>query len=99
LRGMLQRGRGSVINMSSQAAKRGWPENTHYSASKAGVLGFTLALAAEVAPAVRVNAVCPGMVVSPMMQDNVRATSEHKGMSYAADPGLSRPWSAWRGRR
>jgi NAD(P)-dependent dehydrogenase (short-subunit alcohol dehydrogenase family) len=84
LRGMLERGRGSVINMSSQAAKRGWPENTHYSASKAGILGFTLALAAEVAPAVRVNAVCPGMVMSGMMENNIRATSEHKGISYDA---------------
>jgi NAD(P)-dependent dehydrogenase (short-subunit alcohol dehydrogenase family) len=54
LPGMLERGRGNVISVSSQAAKRGWPENIHYSASKAGVLGFTLALAAEVAPAVPV---------------------------------------------
>jgi NAD(P)-dependent dehydrogenase (short-subunit alcohol dehydrogenase family) len=82
LRGMLQRGRGNVVNVSSQAAKRGWPENTHYSASKAGVLGFTLALAAEVAPTVRVNAVCPGMVMSGMMRGNIRATSEHKHISY-----------------
>jgi 3-oxoacyl-[acyl-carrier protein] reductase len=84
LRGMIEQGRGNVINIASQAAKRGWPENTHYSASKAGVLGFTLALAAEVAPEVRVNAVCPGMVFTGMMQNNIRVTSERKAISYDA---------------
>ena len=42
---------------------------SHYSASTAGVLGFTVYLAAEVAPAVRVNAICPGMVMTGMMQN------------------------------
>jgi NAD(P)-dependent dehydrogenase (short-subunit alcohol dehydrogenase family) len=84
LRGMIEQGRGNVINIASQAAKRGWPENTHYSASKVGVLGFTLALAAEVAPEVRVNAVCPGMVFTGMMQNNIRVTSERKAISYDA---------------
>jgi NAD(P)-dependent dehydrogenase (short-subunit alcohol dehydrogenase family) len=82
LRGMLERGHGVVINISSQAGKRGFPNIAHYSASKAGVLGFTAALAAEVAPAVRVNAICPGMVLTGMMQDNIRQTSEQKGISY-----------------
>jgi NAD(P)-dependent dehydrogenase (short-subunit alcohol dehydrogenase family) len=80
--GMLDRGRGSVINIASQAAKRGFPGISHYSASKAGVIGFTMALAAEVAPAVRVNAICPGMVLTKMMHDNIRTTSEKKGISY-----------------
>jgi NAD(P)-dependent dehydrogenase (short-subunit alcohol dehydrogenase family) len=82
LRGMLERGAGVVINISSQAGKRGFPDITHYSASKAGVLGFTVSLAAEVAPAVRVNAICPGMVLTGMMQNNIRQTSKQKGISY-----------------
>jgi NAD(P)-dependent dehydrogenase (short-subunit alcohol dehydrogenase family) len=81
LRGMLERGDGVVINISSQAGKRGFPDISHYSASKAGVLGFTRSLAAEVAPHVRVNAICPGMVLTGMMQNNIRQTSEQKGIS------------------
>jgi NAD(P)-dependent dehydrogenase (short-subunit alcohol dehydrogenase family) len=81
LRGMLERGEGVVINISSQAGKRGFPNITHYSASKAGVLGFTRSLAAEVAPKVRVNAICPGMVLTGMMQNNIRQTSERKEIS------------------
>jgi meso-butanediol dehydrogenase/(S,S)-butanediol dehydrogenase/diacetyl reductase len=81
LRRMLERGEGVVINISSQAGKRGFPDITHYSASKAGVLGFTRSLAAEVAPKVRVNAICPGMVLTGMMQNNIRQTSERKEIS------------------
>jgi 2-hydroxycyclohexanecarboxyl-CoA dehydrogenase len=82
VRGMIARGRGAVVNIASQAGKRGFPEIAHYSASKAGVLGFTVSLAAELAPAVRVNAVCPGMVLTGMMQNNIRQTSEQKSISY-----------------
>ena len=78
LRGMLEQGEGVVINISSQAGKRGFPGIAHYSASKAGVIGFTRSLAAEVAPAVRVNAVCPGMVLTPMMENNIKQTSNEK---------------------
>jgi NAD(P)-dependent dehydrogenase (short-subunit alcohol dehydrogenase family) len=78
---MLERGEGVVINISSQAGKRGFPDISHYSASKAGVLGFTRSLAAEVAPKVRVNAICPGMVLTGMMQNNIRQTSERKEIS------------------
>ena len=72
---------GVIINISSQAGKRGFPDITHYSASKAGVLGFTRSLAAEVAPEVRVNAICPGMVLTRMMRNNIRQTSEQKRIS------------------
>jgi meso-butanediol dehydrogenase / (S,S)-butanediol dehydrogenase / diacetyl reductase len=81
LRGMLEQGEGVVINISSQAGKRGFPGITHYSASKAGVIGFTRSLAAEVAPRVRVNAVCPGMVLTAMMQNNIQQTSDEKNIS------------------
>ncbi|MBT6274197.1 MAG: SDR family oxidoreductase [Chromatiales bacterium] len=53
---------GAMINMSSQAGKRGWSELSVYGATKAGVLGMNRALAVELAPRVRVNAICPGYI-------------------------------------
>jgi NAD(P)-dependent dehydrogenase (short-subunit alcohol dehydrogenase family) len=82
IRGMLDRGHGVVVNIASQAAKKGFAGISHYSASKAGVLGFTRSLAAEVAPLVRVNAVCPGMVLTPMMEANIQQTIATKGVSW-----------------
>ncbi|NOZ59460.1 MAG: SDR family oxidoreductase [Euryarchaeota archaeon] len=58
-RGMLERG-GVIVNVSSGAGKVGFPELSAYCASKFAVLGLTQALALEVAPKVRVHAVCPG---------------------------------------
>ncbi|MEQ8698021.1 MAG: SDR family oxidoreductase [Bauldia litoralis] len=52
----------SIVNMSSQAGKKGWPELTVYSASKAAVLGFSRGLAVELGPHVRVNSICPGYI-------------------------------------
>jgi NAD(P)-dependent dehydrogenase (short-subunit alcohol dehydrogenase family) len=59
---MIERGiRGRIINMSSQWGKRGGPQRAAYCASKFGLIGFTQALALELAPArITVNAVCPG---------------------------------------
>ncbi|KAA0088423.1 SDR family NAD(P)-dependent oxidoreductase [Trinickia soli] len=58
-----QSGKGSIINMSSLAGKRGGPGLVAYSASKGAVVAFTAALALELAPDnIRVNAICPGWV-------------------------------------
>jgi dihydroanticapsin dehydrogenase len=58
-----QSGKGSIINMSSLAGKRGGPGLAAYSASKGAVIAFTTALALELAPDnIRVNAICPGWV-------------------------------------
>ena len=55
-----QRG-GRIINMSSNCGKLGYPRMAAYCASKFGVIGFTQALALELAPAgITVNAICPG---------------------------------------
>ncbi len=57
---MLKRGRGKVINMASNFGQRGHPRTVPYSASKGGVIGFTKALARELAPhGILVNAVAP----------------------------------------
>ena len=71
LRQMLPEQRGNIVNVASQGGKRGMAFLTHYCASKAGVLGFSRALAAEVAPFIRVNSVCPGQIVTPMIEEEI----------------------------
>ena len=64
---MIERRWGRIINVSSAIAHNGGELQSHYAASKSGVLGFTRALAREVArEGVTVNALCPGGVDTPM---------------------------------
>jgi len=80
--GMLEIGWGRVINVASIAGKIGAPYISGYCASKHAVVGFTRAVAAEVAAkGVTVNAVCPGYVDTPM--------TEHSVANIAAKTGLS----------
>ena len=58
---------GSIVNLGSELSVLGMAMFVAYCTSKAGLLGLTKALAAELAPHVRVNAVCPGPVETPMM--------------------------------
>jgi meso-butanediol dehydrogenase/(S,S)-butanediol dehydrogenase/diacetyl reductase len=67
LPGMLDRGKGNVVNIASQAGKRGYKLFAHYCASKAAVIVFSKGVALEVAPTVRINCVCPGIVNTEMM--------------------------------
>lgn len=59
---------GCIINVASDLATMGAAGLVHYCASKAGVVGLTRGLAAELAPRIRVNAVCPGPIHTAMMQ-------------------------------
>jgi 3-oxoacyl-[acyl-carrier protein] reductase len=69
LRIMSRQNRGVIINLSSVAALMGLDAVPHYSAAKAGILGFTRAVAREVASrGIRVNAICPGFIDTPMTQ-------------------------------
>lgn len=66
----LERNGGQIINIASNAGKRGSAYNSAYCASKAAVIGLTQSLAAELAPSrVRVNAICPGNVFTSMQFD------------------------------
>jgi 2-keto-3-deoxy-L-fuconate dehydrogenase len=81
LPGMLAKGAGSIINMSSVAGPKKGPVNRAvYSASKAAVVGLTRAVAADyVAQGIRCNAICPGTVDSPSLHERLRATGDYDG--------------------
>jgi len=75
LPGMLEKGSGSIVNMSSLASSvKGVPNRFAYGASKAAVIGMTKSVAADfVTRGIRCNAICPGTVESPSLADRVAA--------------------------
>ena len=86
LPGMLARGGGSIINMSSAASSiKGVPNRFVYSASKAAVIGLTKSVAADfVAQKVRCNAICPGTVASPSLEQRIVEQAAAQGTSVEA---------------
>ena len=78
---MRRSGGGAIVNVASDLATMGVAGLAHYCAAKAGVVGLTKALALELAPDVRVNAVCPGPVDTPMLRS---------GLDAGPDPALAR---------
>lgn len=79
LPGMLAKGHGTIINMSSVASSViGVPNRFAYGASKAAVIGMTKAVAADfVAQGIRCNAICPGTVHSPSLEQRLAATGDY----------------------
>lgn len=81
---MLERGEGRIINIASQLAYIGGVSATHYTASKAGIIGFTKALAREVSyRGVLVNAIAPGAIETPLLESE---TEEWRSMKLAELP-------------
>ncbi|MBD0415398.1 SDR family oxidoreductase [Oryzicola mucosus] len=80
LPGMIERGNGAIINMSSVASSiKGVPNRFAYGTTKAAVIGLTKAVAADyVAQGIRCNAICPGTVESPSLQERLKATGDYE---------------------
>ncbi|MFW9827637.1 MAG: SDR family NAD(P)-dependent oxidoreductase [Candidatus Thorarchaeota archaeon] len=74
---------GSIITLASVAAHIGQVAHANYCSTKAGVLGYTRALALDLAPYnVRVNSVSPGATDTPMLQSDVAKQARDRGISY-----------------
>ena len=81
LPGMLARGGGAVVNMSSWTGKKGVPNHAAYAASKAAVIALTQSVAGELADrGIRVHAVCPGTIVDTRMRDEAEALNAAQGL-------------------
>lgn len=80
LPGMLAQGSGAIVNISSIASSvKGIPNRFAYGATKAGVIGLTKAVAADfVGQGIRCNAICPGTVDSPSLQQRLRDTGDYE---------------------
>ena len=83
LPGMLQKGAGSIVNISSAVSSiRGVPDRYAYGASKAAVIGLTKAVAADfIRRGIRANAICPGTIESPSLEGRIRDRSAATGKS------------------
>ena len=74
---------GRIVSIASIGGKHGAPEQAHYSASKAAIMGFTRVLAQEVGPfGITANCVCPGIIVTDMGRTNLE------------DPAVAGRWIA-----
>jgi NAD(P)-dependent dehydrogenase (short-subunit alcohol dehydrogenase family) len=67
-RRMLARSGGVILNMGSTNGLMGYHHYADYNASKAGVIELSRSMALELAPRIRVNAVCPGFIMTPMQE-------------------------------
>ena len=83
LPGMLKKGKGSIINVASGASSvRGIPFRYVYGTTKAAVIGLTKAVAADfIRKGIRANAICPGTIVSPSLDDRISTLAKRTGAS------------------
>ena len=80
---MIEEGWGRIVNISSSSAHGGQPLMTHYVASKAGVIGFTKALALELGPqGITVNTIPPGFIDTPMLRKSEQRGLLGKGVEH-----------------
>ena len=86
LPGMLEKGRGSIVNIASGASSvRGIPNRYVYGASKAAVIGLSKAVAADfIRKGIRCNAICPGTIESPSLDARIATLARDTGQSVEA---------------
>lgn len=72
---------GNIINFSSQSGKKGTNSYAAYCASKFGIIGLTQSVAAEFAPRIRCNSICPSVVQTPMWEKQTADYANKKGIS------------------
>ena len=81
--GMVQRGWGRIINISSVEGKVGKPAFAAYSTAKHAINGFTKAAAQDLGTlGVTINAICPGLVITDIVRENGPATAEAMGLTF-----------------
>jgi 2-keto-3-deoxy-L-fuconate dehydrogenase len=85
LPGMLARGGGSIINISSAVSSiRGVPNRYAYGATKAAIIGLTKAVAADfIQQGIRANAICPGTIESPSLGQRIASAASESGRTQA----------------
>ena len=84
---ILKQGGGAIVNTSSGAGVKGFPASGGYAASKHGVIGLTKTAALDYASAkIRINAVCPGIIETPMMDRFSGGTPEGREAVIAQEP-------------
>lgn len=91
-RHMVANNSGVILNMASTGGSTGYPHYSDYCASKGGVIALTRSMALELAPKVRVNAVSPGYVLTPMQraeysEDMIDAVNRKIPFGRHATPG------------
>lgn len=86
LPGMLEKGHGAIVNIASGAGSvRGIPNRYVYGATKAAVIGLTKAVAADfIKKGIRANAICPGTIQSPSLDERIVALAKSQNISEQA---------------
>lgn len=86
LPGMLAKGNASIVNIASGAGSvRGIPNRYVYGATKAAVIGLTKAVAADfIKQGLRANAICPGTIQSPSLDDRIATLARQTGQTVEA---------------
>lgn len=87
VRQMMPRKQGCILNVASVQGLLGFPRNAGYGASKAGLIGLTRQMAVDYAPhGIRINAVAPGIVQTPLTEARLRDSAAFRAMSVGTTP-------------